>query len=214
MRALPCIAALSLILSQNALAHPHVFVEAKGGFYLNNSLQLEALRVVWRYDAFTTLFLFDALDLDIDSDGQLNEADLAAVVKAETVWPEGYNGDVHLNVAGQPQQFEDPTEAEAEMVNGEIVIRFKLPLTNPVSVEGESAVLRLYDPVYYYDYSVTADTSDMVATGNCDVVTVPFEPDSAEAATLAALSTLSREEAPTIPNIGALFADEVILTCD
>ena len=55
-----------------AVSHPHVFVDTQAGFQFAADGRLEMLRVVWTYDAFTSLTLFEILDLDKDGDGQLN----------------------------------------------------------------------------------------------------------------------------------------------
>jgi hypothetical protein len=39
-------------------------------------------------------------------------------------------------------------------------------------------------------------------------------PDEAAAKAQAKLAALSREETPSQPNIGRLFSDEIVLTCD
>lgn len=205
--------AICLCVSGISHAHPHVFVKAKAGFQLDANNHLQALRISWRYDAFTTLYLFDALDLDSDGDGQLNDADRAAIVTAETDWAPDYNGDVHLALAGEAQKLMRPQNAVAQLINGEITVSFDLPLQNPAAMTAQRASLRLYDPAYYYAYSVGVDSNSQSMDMPCQASAIPFEPDEAAAETLWTLSTLSREEAPSEPNIGARFADEILLTC-
>ena len=202
-----------LCVSGLSHAHPHVFVNAQTGFQIDAKKELQSLRISWRYDAFTTLFLFDALDLDKDGDGQLNEADLALVAAAETDWPPEYNGDVHLSVAGKAQKLNKPQNATAKIDAGEITVSFDLPLETPAALSKQSASLRLYDPFYYYAYSVTVDSESQKMKSPCNATAIPFEPDKAEADTLLSLATLSREETPNDPDIGARFADEIVLTC-
>jgi len=194
-------------------AHPHVFVNAKAGFQVDSEKRLLALRISWRYDAFTTLYLYDALDLDSDRDGELNDADLAVIAAAETDWPPDYNGDVHLSISGESTKLARPKNAAAEMVEGEVIVSFDLPLATPVAMAGQRASLQLYDPVYYYAYSVTVDVESQEMDLPCEATANPFEPNDAAAETLLSLATLSREETPNDPNIGANFADEIALTC-
>ena len=42
-------------------AHPHVFVDARTGFVFGRDRQLEAIKIAWLYDEFTTLVLFETL---------------------------------------------------------------------------------------------------------------------------------------------------------
>ena len=73
-------------LRQPCASHPHVFVDARTGFHFDAQGRLTALRITWTYDAFTSLKLFDILDLDKDNDGLLDDADRAAIVAGETEW--------------------------------------------------------------------------------------------------------------------------------
>ena len=72
---------LVMCLGGPAKAHPHVFVDARTGFIFGADGQLEALRISWTYDEFTTLILFESLNLDQDGDGQFNDTDRAAIIE-------------------------------------------------------------------------------------------------------------------------------------
>jgi ABC-type uncharacterized transport system substrate-binding protein len=50
-----------MCLGGPAKAHPHVFVDARTGFIFGTDGQLEALRISWTYDEFTTLILFESM---------------------------------------------------------------------------------------------------------------------------------------------------------
>lgn len=191
-------------------AHPHVFVDAQTGFKFDNAGQVVGLKITWTYDAFTSLTLFDILDLDKDGDGFLDDADRAAIVAGETEWAEGYLGDTYLEADGENVLLTRPQNGAAWMSDGQISVSFDLPLAAPLAVEGEVALL-LYDPNYYYDYRVVS--ADPHVPGGCASVLVPFSPDDADAEVQAQLAKLSREEVPDDPNIGRRFADEVRLTC-
>ncbi len=213
MRPIACAAALIAGLNGPAQAHPHIFVDAGADFLFDASGRLEALRITWTYDAFTTLFMFDTLDLDRDGDGRLDDADRAAIVLGETDWPPDYDGDVHLDVADIAHDLARPQNGAAELVEDRIVVRFDLPLTAPLEATGLQATLRLYDPGYYYAYSVSGVPSFPAGSPGCQATVIPFEPDASAAKAQAELAALSREETPTEPNVGSLFSDEIRLVC-
>lgn len=199
-------------LGASAEAHPHIFIDAGARFLFDDAGRLEALQISWRYDEFTTLMMFDVLDLDEDADGALDDADRAAIVKGETDWPPDYDGDVYLTVAGERRALTRPENAAAEMVEDQIIVRFDLPLADPAVLSDVDATLRLYDPAYYYAYTVThASAGDTAA---CGATVIPFEPDAAAAQAQAELAALSREETPSQPNVGRRFSDEIVLACD
>ncbi|MBZ8117056.1 DUF1007 family protein [Roseovarius sp. LXJ103] len=208
-----CALGLGLGLNTAAKAHPHVFVDASTGFVVSDDGALQALRISWTYDAFTTLFLFDALDLDKDRDGALDEADYAVIVQGETDWPPEYKGDVYLEVAGQDHPLGRPENAVASMADNKITVAFDLPLAAPATLGEAEVILRLYDPGFYYDYTILPASEDEGLPTGCKSELVSFKPDSMSSDMLIMLGTLSRDEMPAQDNVGRLFTDEVILTC-
>lgn len=193
-----------------ALAHPHVFADASAGFTFDGP-RLTGVRIVWLYDAFTTLVLYDQLTLDEDGDGLLDDADLARVAKSETTWEPGYEGDTYLFAGDRKLPMGRPENGSARMVGDRVEVSFDLPLAEPLDLTAP-VELRLYDPVYYYDYTLTTVLpSDLPTT--CHAEAIPFEPSAADSQVQAMLAQLSAEEVPEDQNIGARFADRLRLTC-
>ena len=192
-----------------AQAHPHVFIDARAGFVLDEAGRLSAVQVTWTYDAFTSLTLMDMLDLDRDGDGALDAADRARLVEAQTIWPDDFEGDTYLEQNGASVALTRPIDGASWMTDAEISVSFELPLAAPIAVEGD-VVLRLYDPTYYFAYA-TVDLQDIPE--GCAAELVPFQADNASAALQAQLALLSREETPDDQNVGRRFADQVWLTC-
>ncbi|MEM9708994.1 MAG: DUF1007 family protein [Pseudomonadota bacterium] len=201
---------LAFGLTTPVAAHPHVFVDARTGFTFDDAGRLAGLRITWTYDAFTSLTLFDILDLDRDGDGALDDDDRSAIVAGETVWADDYLGDTYLEMNGNDVALARPLNGSAWMADDRISVGFDLPLAAPLSLTGE-VVLRLYDPFYYYAYTVAAVEDEMPA--GCDAKLVPFVADAATEELQQKLAMLSREETPEEENVGRLFADEVWLRC-
>lgn len=197
-------------LASPAGAHPHVFVDEHVGFHMTDGA-LTGLRIVWLYDAFTTLVLYDQLYLDEDGDGQLNAEDLQKVAAGETLWTAGYEGDTYLFQGGTKVPLGRPRNGTAQMVGDRVEVTFDLPLVQPLPMAGQTAVLKLYAPDYYYAYTA-AGVLDTPA--GCQTKIVPFEPDSVSRKLQAELAKLGAEETPADPFIGANFAEEIHLTCD
>lgn len=200
--------ATGLGLCGPALAHPHVFIDAKAVYQIDDAGQLQSLRITWIYDAFTSLALIEALALDQDNDGVLSEADLARVVQAQTIWPDHFQGDTYLEIAGQPVPLGRPAAGAADMEDLRISVSFDLPLRQAIAASPE-VELRLYDPGYYYAYA----TLEAMASGPCAATITRFEADQASSALQAQLARLSREETPEQDGIGRRFADIVRLEC-
>ena len=202
-----------MCLGGPAKAHPHVFVDARTGFIFDGAGMLQALRISWTYDEFTTLILFDTLNLDEDGDGLFDDADRAAVITGETNWEPDYKGDVYLEVAGQDYPLGRPTAAAVTLKNNRVEVSFDLPLSDPAQVADTPIFLRLYDPIFYYAYTILPAEKSINLPEGCQVQVMPFEPDGAESALQQKLASLGREETPDQQNVGRLFSDEVRLTC-
>ena len=202
-----------LMLGTDVSAHPHVFVDVRGSFVVDDDGTLQAVRIHWLYDAFTSLVVQDILELDEDGDGQLNQADLDKFTAGETDWPPDYDGDTYLYLDGQKTRLSRPLDAAAAVDGDRIGIGFTLALDTPVPMAGRTATLKLYDPLYYYSYSVTPESHVDGPAGECDFDIIPFTPDAQSARIQSRLAALSREEMPEDPNIGALFAETIELTC-
>lgn len=203
-----------MLASGPASAHPHVFVDTKAGFHIDADGALTGLYISWTYDPFTTLFLFDALDLDRDKDGKLDDADYASILRGETEWADDYVGDIYLEVNETVQPHLKPVNAEADYRDDQITVRFDLPLAAPVRIPDQDVTLRIYDPNYYYAYTVTEIVERAPLPQSCEAAIYGFEPDAATSDLLVALGTLSREETPEQADVGRLFSDEVELSCD
>jgi ABC-type uncharacterized transport system substrate-binding protein len=204
---------VALCLGGPAKAHPHVFVDARTGFIFGADGQLEALRISWTYDEFTTLILFESLNLDQDGDGQFNDADHAAIIEGETNWDSAYRGDVYLELSGQDYPLGRPEAAVVTLNNNQVEVSFDLPLSQPIRIDTAPVFLRLYDPFFYYAYTIVPPTDPSDLPEGCQALIVAFEANTAESALQDKLAALGLDEIPAVENVGRLFSDEVRLTC-
>jgi ABC-type uncharacterized transport system substrate-binding protein len=171
------------------------------------------LRISWTYDEFTTLILFETLNLDQDGDGQFSDSDRAAIIAGETNWDRAYKGDVYLEFAGQDYPLGRPEAAAVTLNNNQVEVSFDLPLSHPLRIDNTSVFLRLYDPFFYYAYTIVPAINPPNLPEGCQAEIVPFEPNAAESALQDKLAALGREDIPTVENVGRLFSDAVRLTC-
>jgi ABC-type uncharacterized transport system substrate-binding protein len=209
-----CVTLALMLPPQIAGAHPHIFIEASAGLHFDTEGRLTGLHLVWLYDAFTTLVLYDQLQLDADGDGALDAGDLAKVAAGETDWSPDYPGDTYLRQGGAPVALGKPDHARARMIGDKVEVSFDLPLAAPLIVDRQVTSLKLYDPSYYYAYTLPALAQSMPLPDGCQTQLIRFEPSDADNRIRQQLAALSAEEIPDDPEIGARFADELRLTCD
>ena len=93
-----------------------------------------------------------------------------------------------------------------------MAISFRRALEAPLT-PGAETVVKLYDPTYFTAYFVTLPPTLEGAPEGCAARVVPFEPDTSLAALQQSLMSLGIDETPEDPDIGALFADKVFVSC-
>ncbi len=212
LRAAP-LAMATAFMAGPALPHPHVFVDGGVDFIFGDDQQIEALEVTWHYDEFETLYTLSVLELSLNDEGKLDEVDRLELVRRLSDWPDDFDGSAHLSIEGEPVPLKWPTGLDARMVDGRLLITFTRILEEPTTLEGRPAEVAFYESTYFFAFSVTNTPQLIGAADPCGATVIPNDPDDQPEELRAALAALSREETPEIANVGALFADRIVVTC-
>ncbi|MEM9197430.1 MAG: DUF1007 family protein [Pseudomonadota bacterium] len=194
-------------------AHPHVFIDGGADFLFQDNA-LTAVRITWAYDEFTTLYYLQEMQVDPEGDLILTEAERALLLVDHVSWDDGFEGDSYLEIDGKDVRLSDPKRGSVEIRDGRLRITFERELANSVAAAGLRATARLYDPTYFVAYSVTQPSLAEGVGHACRATLVPFDPGRDLVRLQATLAQLSREETPEDTRVGALFADEIHLTCE
>lgn len=202
------------IWAGTAGAHPHVFLDGGADFLFDDQGRLAAIRVIWQYDAFASLFIVESLEVDRDADGALTDEEKAKVVADQLTWEEPFKGDSYLWHGGAEIALAGPTNGTAELSEGRLTVTFERALETPLVPADAEVLVKLYDPTYYFAYFATHPPRfEGAAPATCRARIEPFEPDSSLAALQGSLALLSTEETPDQADVGALFADRIVLLC-
>lgn len=189
-------------------AHPHVFVDIALRLEVDAQGLVQAVEVSWTYDEFESLLVLDDLQLDTDYDGQLTEAEAAALQGFDLKWVEGFQGDLFLNRAGAPVMLDAPQAGVAELQGGRITSRHRRALTTPVAADG--LVLQAYDPTYYTAYTLVGAEA---GTG-CRALVTPPDLNAAYALVEEMLFATPQDQVEeAYPEVGKSFADTLELSC-
>lgn len=212
------IAALAMVLPGAAGAHPHVFVETGFEVIFDQAGMIEAVRVSWRYDELTSLFIAEERGVDGDYDGEATSAELEALEGFDMDWPEGYEGDTHVTVDGVKVPLGPPEEITAGYAGGFISSTHLRRLAEPADPEAV-VVISPYDETYYSAYEVTSDTVLSGREGCEAELWVPDYDAAAEQLQAALDEVQGAAEAQGLdeaefPPVGDMFAQEVRVACD
>ncbi|MFV0421980.1 DUF1007 family protein [Oleidesulfovibrio sp.] len=157
---------LSVAVPQNALAHPHVFVESLIDIEAKDG-RIVALRETWSFDEMSSVLFLG--DLDLNQDGKLSEDEWNSLKGdiSSYLHEEGFY--THIHVAGQTYGAAKVNDFVATFKDGMLRYTFTIPLNLPVP-EGETVKIAIYDPTYYTAFffekehvSVNGEKSDAVS---------------------------------------------------
>ena len=199
--------------SQSVGSHPHIFVDGGIDFVLSDGPTLEALQVTWLYDEFETLVILSSQGMSLNDGGGLYEADLRQLIRLSSDWPDEIGVAAHLSTDGVAVALDGPTKLDARLTEGRLEVTFTRRLETPLPLGERAVEVAFYESTFFESYAITKSP---VVLGNPDSCTAdghPFEPDPKDAQLLTVLLKLSREETPEIEDVGALFADRIILRC-
>jgi len=196
-----------MALAGPAGAHPHVFMETVLEVIRDDAGRAVSLRVTWTYDPFFSLVLITERGLDPDGDGALTEAETAALQGFDMNWDPGFPGDTYAFAGDRAVALSGPRDGVARYEGGQIVSSHVRDLAEPVA---GFLVVKNYDPTYYTEYTIR----DLRAEGCATEIIAP-DLTEAERALQAALAELPADADVEMgfPEVGAVFAQEVRVTC-
>lgn len=203
---------IGLLAVSAASAHPHVFVDGGVNFIMGAENTLEAVHVTWRYDAFETLYMLSSFGMSLNSEGELDEEDLQKVVRLLSDWPDDFDGSAHLKISGTPVTLKWPEDVDAYLVDGRLEMTFLRQLETPLNLTRHALEVAFYESTYFFAFSIT-EAPDVRGPAQCTPTVIPFVPDAQDQDLQTVLAKLSREETSGIENVGAVFADRIILEC-
>jgi len=215
---LPCIAAALTVTLASAgpgAAHPHVFVDAGLRLVFDDSGHLAAVRVVWVYDSYFSLLLASENGLVPDAQGAIPAEEVAVLAGRDVLWDDpDFHGDLYIRAGGERVALEAPREHTAAFVEGRYVTGHLRPLAAPLDPGAAPVVLQVYDTTYYVHYEIGAalqiegrdDCRLMRAAPDLELASDRLSIPLSEAAS-------ARDIEAQIDDLGALFAEEIRLTC-
>jgi ABC-type uncharacterized transport system substrate-binding protein len=204
-----CLAALAAPLP--ALAHPHVFAEARLDVTVTPQGDVKSLRHVWRFDdLFSSTVL---LEFDANGDLKLDEEELKEVSRVvyESIGDYGYFQMVRAN--GKPVAMRPPPGLMVDYQNDQLIILFESEPESVLKLAGRID-FGVYDPTFYTAIDFLDDDTMAIDNlpGGCSRAVVRPDPDEAIAQNQAFLTEEFFND-PESNDIGSLFATRLEITC-
>ncbi|MBP1846930.1 ABC-type uncharacterized transport system substrate-binding protein [Rhizobium petrolearium] len=196
-----------------ALAHPHIFAEARLEVVAGNDGNLAELHNVWRFDeVFSSSVL---LDFDKNTDLKLDAAELAELGETMRKSLADYHYFTTITVNGASFEVQKPDVIHASLdENNQLLVIFAVKPEKPVPLKGRLA-FGIYDPSLYTSIDFPTD-GDLVVQGagfaKCQHKVVRPDPDEVISQNSASLTDAFFSD-PTGTDMTKLFATRLEVTC-
>ncbi|MFB9947415.1 DUF1007 family protein [Rhizobium puerariae] len=207
------IAALAVAcLPLPALAHPHIFAEARLEVVAGDDGNIAELRNVWRFDeVFSSSVL---LDFDKNTDLKLDARELAELgeVMRKSLADFHYFTTITLN--GATVGVKKPDVIHTSLDGNQLLVIFAVKPEKPVPLKGR-LTFGIYDPSLYTSIDFPTD-GDLVVQGSgfgkCQHKVVRPDPDEVISQNSTSLTDAFFND-PTGTDMSKLFATRLEVTC-
>ncbi|GJD49301.1 hypothetical protein OPKNFCMD_2031 [Methylobacterium crusticola] len=209
---LPVLAAGALLAgaASPALAHPHVWITTRAEIVYAPDGRISAVRHAWTFDPSYSAFAVQGL-------GQAGTAPvspeaLAALARdnTENLAESAYF--TILKVDGRKQEFGAPEAPAMAYADGQLTLRFSLPLRAPAR---GAASLEVYDPTYFVAFSLAeGDGAATLAGAPAGCRATAHRPKGAPAAPAATgMSEAFFDALTAASSYGVQFANRIVVAC-
>jgi ABC-type uncharacterized transport system substrate-binding protein len=135
-------------------AHLHVWIDAVVTFVFEDG-QLVGLRHRWKFDEFFGSFVIE--EHDVDRDGALDEAEIAAIQANAFANLRDYDYLTHVRIDGEEVPLSAVKDFAARIEDGVLLYEFAMLLPEPIEPGSERFAAGVFDPEYYIEVLLDED---------------------------------------------------------
>ncbi|CAN7459259.1 DUF1007 family protein [Neorhizobium sp. LjRoot104] len=195
-----------------ALAHPHIFAEARLEVVAGTDGNVAELHNVWRFDeVFSSSVL---LDFDKNTDLKLDAKELAALGEVMRKSLGDYHYFTTITVNGANVGVQKPDVIHVSLDGNQLLVLFAVKPEKPVPLKGR-LTFGVYDPSMYTSIDFPTD-GDLIVKGDgfshCQHKVVRPDPDEVISQNSTSLTDAFFND-PTGTDMSKLFATRLELTC-
>jgi ABC-type uncharacterized transport system substrate-binding protein len=213
MRLLPLlVAGAALAAPAAALAHPHIFAEARLEVVASEDGTVSELRNVWRFDEMFSASV--VMDFDKNSNAALDPDELAEVGQTVLESLEEFSYYTTITEDGKSIKIAKPDAINVDYKDGQLLMFFTVKPGEAMSLKGK-LTFGVYDPTMYAAMDFASD-DDLIAVGDkftaCKRAVVRPDADEVLAQNQDSLTEAFFND-PADTDMSKLFATRLELTC-
>lgn len=203
--------AIVVLSAVHAVAHPHVFAEARLDVEINADRTVNRLKHLWRFDdLFSSTVL---VEFDANADLKLDQAELTEV--ANTVYASIAEYDYFQLVThdGKDVAMQPPPQLIVDFQDQQLIIMFETKPKDPLALSGK-VDFGVYDPTFYTAIDFIEDDYMQVAglPEGCSTAVIRPDPDEAIAQNQDTLDQ-AFYDTTTSNDLSKIFATRLEITC-
>ncbi|MDQ0136323.1 ABC-type uncharacterized transport system substrate-binding protein [Neorhizobium galegae] len=211
-RVLTIAALAAACLPLPAVAHPHIFAEARLEVVAGTDGNVAELHNVWRFDeVFSSSVL---LDFDKNTDLKLDAKELAALGEVMRKSLGDYHYFTTITMNGANVGVQKPDVIHVSLDGNQLLVLFAVKPEKPVPLKGR-LTFGVYDPSMYTSIDFPTD-GDLIVKGDgfshCQHKVVRPDPDTVISQNTSTLTDAFFND-PTGTDMSKLFATRLELTC-
>ncbi len=166
------LALLVVIAATPALAHPHIFIDAKATILFNDAGEVTGIRNTWTFDeAFS---VWQTQGLDTNGDGTTSSAEMQELADENITGLAEYGFYTSAGEKDQTVPMASMDDARFVYENGRSTLTFGIEPQAPYRIK-DALEVAIYDPEYYVAITF-ADVADVSLENAPDGCTVRLEP--------------------------------------
>ena len=206
------LAAAASLAPGAALAHPHIFAEARLEIVADGTNQITELRNVWRFDELFSSSV--VMDFDKNSNAQLDPDELQEVGQTVLDSLSEYNYYTTISDNGKTIKVNKPDAITADYKDGQLLLMFAVKPAEAMPLKGNLS-FGVYDPTMYTAMDFPTD-NDLTVVGDkisaCEHKVVRPDPDEVLAENKDTLTDAFWND-PTGTDMSKLFATRIEISC-
>ena len=142
------VAALAVLATTAARAHPHVWVTMKSEIVYAPDGTVRGVRHAWTFDDMFSTFATQGLESK--QKGVFTRDELQPLAEVNVTSLKEYEYFSYAKANGKKTQFTDPVDYYLELKDSLLTLHFTLPLKTPMKTQ--TLDVEVFDPAYFIDF--------------------------------------------------------------
>ena len=200
-------AALGILGSAAAQAHPHVWITSISELLYAPDGSVTGVRHAWTFDDMFSAYALQGIESK--QKGVYTHEELAPLAQTNVESLKEFGYFTFAKADGKKSKFEEPVDYFLEYKDGLLVLHFTLPLKTPV--KPKMLALEVFDPTFFVDFQL-AKQDPIRLVGAPASCTFDFQRPNDGAASAQAIGEQNFTDGGNA-NYGAMFANKIAVTC-